>query len=56
MHSLRRKEFFWQYNLGLFAPNGPNDRAADVELDMFVCSLTIALKILGNRMAGVSAG
>ena len=28
---------FWQYKLGLFTPNGLNERAADVELDIFAC-------------------
>ena len=37
MYSLRRKELFWQYKLGLFTPNGLNERAADVELDIFAC-------------------
>ena len=37
VYSLRRKEFFWQYKLGTFAPNGLNERAADIELDMFAC-------------------
>ena len=37
VYSLRRKELFWQYKLGLFTPNGLNERAADVELDIFAC-------------------
>ena len=37
VYSLRRKELFWQYKLGTFAPNGLNERAADIELDMFAC-------------------
>ena len=37
--SLRRKELFWQYKLGTFAPAGLNERAADVELDMFACGV-----------------
>ena len=40
VYSLRRKELFWQYKLGKFAPNGLNDRAADVELDIFACGTT----------------
>lgn len=35
VYSLRRKELFWK--LGLLAPNGLNERAADVELDRFAC-------------------
>ena len=34
---LRRKELFWQYKLQTFVPKGLNERAADVELDMFAC-------------------
>ena len=34
VYSLRRKELFWQYKLGTFAPKGLNERAADIELDM----------------------
>ena len=37
--SLRRKELFWQYRLGTFLPKGLNERAADVELDMFACGV-----------------
>ena len=37
--SVRRKELFWQYKLGTFIPNGLNERAADVELDMFACGI-----------------
>ena len=37
VYSLRRKELFWQYKLGIFAPKGLNERAADIELDMFAC-------------------
>ena len=37
VYSLRRKELFWQYKLGTFAPKGLNERAADIELDMFAC-------------------
>ena len=37
--SLRRKELFWQYRLGTFLPKGLNERAADVELDMFACGM-----------------
>ena len=37
--SLRRKELFWQYKLGTFLPRGLNERAADVELDMFACGM-----------------
>ena len=37
--SLRRKELFWQYKLGTFAPAGLNKRAVDVELDMFECEV-----------------
>ena len=37
--SLRRKELFWQYRLGTFLPRGLNERAADVELDMFACGM-----------------
>ena len=37
VYSLRRKELFWQYKLGTFAPNGLNERAPDIELDMFAC-------------------
>ena len=37
VYSLRRKELFWQYKLGTFAPNTLNERAADIELDMFAC-------------------
>ena len=37
--SLRRKELFWQYRLGTFLPRGLNERAADVELDMFACGI-----------------
>ena len=37
--SLRRKELFWQYRLGPFLPKGLNERAADVELDMFACGM-----------------
>ena len=35
--SLRRRELFWQYRLETFAPKGLNERAADVELDVFAC-------------------
>ena len=37
--SLQRKELFWQYKLGTFAPAGLNERAVDVELDMFACGV-----------------
>ena len=37
--SVRRKELLWQYKLGTFIPNGLNERAADVELDMFACGI-----------------
>ena len=37
--SLRRKELFWQYRLGTFLSRGLNERAADVELDMFACGM-----------------
>ena len=37
VYSLRKKELLWQYKLGTFAPNGLNERAADIELDMFAC-------------------
>ena len=37
--SLRRKEVFWQYRLGTFLPRGLNERAADVELNMFACGI-----------------
>ena len=37
VYSLRRKELFWQYKLGLFSPKGLNERLADVELDLFAC-------------------
>ena len=37
--SVRRKELFWQYKLGTFIPNGLNERAANVELDMFACGI-----------------
>ena len=37
--SVRRKELFWQYKLRTFIPNGLNERAADVELDMFACGI-----------------
>ena len=37
VYSLRRKELFWQYKLGTFAPKGLNERAADIELDRFAC-------------------
>ena len=33
--SLHRKELCWQYKLGTFAPNGLNEKAADIESDMF---------------------
>ena len=33
-YSLRRKELFWRYKCRTFAPNGLNERAADIELDM----------------------
>ena len=39
MFSVRRKELFWQYKLETFIPNGLNERAADVELDMFACGI-----------------
>ena len=39
MYSLRRKERSWQYKLGLCTPNDLNERAADVELDIFACGL-----------------
>ena len=35
--SLRRRELFWQYRLETFAPKGLNERAADLELDVFAC-------------------
>ena len=35
--SLRRKELFWQYRLQTSSPKGLNERAADVELDIFAC-------------------
>ena len=37
--SVRRKELFWQCKLGTFIPNGLNERAGDVELDMFACGI-----------------
>ena len=37
VYSLRRKELFRQYTLGLFSPKGLNERVADVELDLFAC-------------------
>ena len=37
VYSLRRKELYWQYRLETFSPKGLNERAADVELDMFAC-------------------
>ena len=37
VYSLRRMELFWHHKLGTFAPNGLNERAADIELDMFSC-------------------
>ena len=37
--SVRRKELFWQYKLGTFIPRGLNERAADIELDMFACGI-----------------
>ena len=37
VYSLRRKELFWQYKLGTFSLAGLNERAADIELDMFAC-------------------
>ena len=37
--SLRRK-LFWQYRLQTFSPKGLNERAADVELDVFACGGT----------------
>ena len=37
--SVRRKELFWQYKLETFIPNGLNERAADVELDLFACGI-----------------
>ena len=30
VYTLRRRELFWQYKLGTFAPNGLNERAADI--------------------------
>ena len=38
--SLRRKELFWQYRLQNFSPKSLNERAADVELDVFACGGT----------------
>ena len=38
--SLRRKELFWQYRLQTFSPKGLNERAADVELDVYACGGT----------------
>ena len=43
--SLRRKELFWQYKLGTFAPAGLNERAADIELDMFACGVAWTLPL-----------
>ena len=40
LFSLRRKELFWQYRLQTFSPKGLNERAADVELDVFACGGT----------------
>ena len=37
VYSLRRKELYWQYRLETFSLKGLNERAADVELDMFAC-------------------
>ena len=37
VNSLRRKELFWQYKLGVFTPKGLNERVADIELDLFAC-------------------
>ena len=37
VYSLRRKELFWQYKLGVFSPKGLNERVADIELDLFAC-------------------
>ena len=38
--SLRRKELFLQYRLQTFSPKGLNERASDVELDVFACGRT----------------
>ena len=37
VYSLRRKELFWQYKLGVFSPKGLNERVADIELNLFAC-------------------
>ena len=37
VYSLRRKELFWQYRLGVFSPKGLNERVANIELDLFAC-------------------
>ena len=37
VYTLRRKELFWQYKLGVFSPKGLNERVADIELDLFAC-------------------
>ena len=55
--SVRRKELFWQYKLGTFIPNGLNERAADVELDMFACGIALLLLTerffhLGHQVGG----
>ena len=43
--SLRRKELFWQYRLQTFSPKGLNERAADVELDIFACGTALVLPL-----------
>ena len=35
VYSLRTKELYWQYRIETFSPKGVNERASDVELDMF---------------------
>ena len=33
------RNYFGKYRLGTFLPKGLNERAADVELDMFACGM-----------------
>ena len=52
VYSLRRKELYWQYRLETFSPKGLNERAADVELDMFAYGTAWVLPLHLNGVLG----
>ena len=50
MYSLRRKELFWHYKLGVLSPKGLNERVADIELDfLLVGALKLSTFALRSR-------